>query len=327
MHWSLQTPSSNNTREDSTNGHHQMVNTEIRLIIFFAAKDGEALYSQQKQDRELTVAQIMNSLSTNSLKLKKVGKTARPFMYDLNQIPYDYTVEVSNIFKGVYLIDRVPDELWTEVCDIVEETGIKTIPMEKKCKKAKWLSEEALQIAEKRKDTKDKGEKERYTHLNAEFQRIARRDKKVFLSDQCKEIEENNRMGKTRDLFKKTRDTKGTFHLKMGTIKGRNGIDLTEAEDIKKRRQEYTEELYKKYLHNPDNHDGVITHLEPDILECEVKWALGSLTMKKASGGDGISVELFQILKDDAVKVLHSKCQQIWKTQQWPQDWKRSDFI
>ena len=113
----------------------------------------------------------------------------------------------------------------------------------------------------------------------------------------------------------------------MGTIKGRNGIDLTEAEDIKKRRQEYTEELYKKYLHNPDNHDGVITHLEPDILECEVKWALGSLTMKKASGGDGISVELFQILKDDAVKVLHSKCQQIWKTQQWPQDWKRSDFI
>ena len=179
----------------------------------------------------------------------------------------------------------------------------------------------------KRREAKRKEENERYKHLNAEFQRIARRDKKAFLSNQCKEIEENNRMGKTRDLFKKTRDTKGTFHLKMGTIKGRNGIDLTEAEDIKKRRQEYTEELYKKYLHNPDNHDGVITHLEPDILECEVEWALGSLTMKKASGGDGISVELFQILKDDAVKVLHSKCQQIWKTQQWPQDWKRSDFI
>ena len=125
-------------------------------------------------------------------------------------------------------------------------------------------------IAVKRREAKGKAVKERYTHLNAEFQRIARRDKKVFLSDQCKEIEENNRMGKTRDL-KKIRDTKGTFHAKMGTIKDRNGMDLTEAEDIKKRRQEYTEELYKKYLHNPDNHDGVITHLEPDILECKVK--------------------------------------------------------
>ena len=134
-------------------------------------------------------------------------------------------------------------------------------------------------------------------------------------------------MGKTRDLFKKIRDTKGTFHAKMGSIKDRNGMDLTEAEDIKKRWQEYTEELYKKDLHNPDNHNGVITHLEPDILECEVKWALGSITTNKASGGDGIPVELFQILKDDAVKVLHSICQQIWKTQQWPQDWKRSVFI
>ena len=139
-------------------------------------------------------------------------------------------------------------------------------------------------------------------------------------------IEENKRMRKTRDLFKKIRDTKGTFHAKMGTIKDRNGMDLIEAEDIKKRWQELTE-LYKKYLHDPDNNDGVITHLEPDIVECEVKWALGSITMSKASGGDGIPVELFQILKDDAVKVLHSICQQIWKTQQWPQDWKRSVFI
>ena len=134
-------------------------------------------------------------------------------------------------------------------------------------------------------------------------------------------------MGKTRDLFKKIRDTKGTFHAKMGSIKDRNGRDITEAEDIKKRWQEYTEELYKKDLHNPDNHNGVITHLEPDILECEIKWALGSITTSKASGGDGIPVELFQTLKDDAVKVLHSICQQIWKTQQWPQDWKRSVFI
>ena len=151
---------------------------------------------------------------------------------------------------------------------------------------------------------KGKGEKERYAHLNGEFQRIARRDKKDFFSNQCKEVEENHRMGKTRDLFQKIRDTKGTFHAKMGSIKDRNGMDLTKAEDIKKRWQEYTEELYRKDLHDPDNHDGVITHLEPDILESKVKWALGSITMNKASGGDGIPVELLQILKDDAVKVL-----------------------
>ena len=198
---------------------------------------------------------------------------------------------------------------------------------EKKYKKTKSLSEEALQIAVKRREVKSKGEGERYSHLNAEFQRIARRDKKAFLREQCKEIEENNRMEKTRDLFKTIRDTKGTFQEKMGSIKDRNGMDLTEAEDIKKWWQEYTEELYKKDLHDPDNHNGVITHLEPDILECEVKWALESITMNKDSGGDGIPVELFQILKDDAVKVLHSICQQIWKTQQWPQDWKSSVFI
>ena len=151
------------------------------------------------------------------------------------------------------------------------------------------MSEEALQIAVKRREVKSKGEKERYKHLNTEFQRTARTDKKAFLSDQCKEIEENNRMGKTRDLFKKIRDTKGTFHAEMGSIKDRNGMDLTEAEDSK-RQQEYTEELYKKDLHDPDNHDGMITHLEPDILECEVKWALESITMNKASGGDGIPV-------------------------------------
>ena len=151
---------------------------------------------------------------------------------------------------------------------------IKTILKKKKCKKAKWLPEEALQIAVKRREVKSKGEKERYSHLNAEFQKTARRDKKAYLSDQCKEIEENKRMGKTRDLFKKIRDTKGTFHAKMGSINNRNGMDLTEVEDIKKNWQEYTEELYKKDLHDPDNHDGVITHLEPDILECEVRWAL-----------------------------------------------------
>ena len=143
-------------------------------------------------------------------------------------------MEVRNRFKGLDLIDRVPDELWTEVRDIVQETGIKTIPMVKKCKKAKWLSEEVLQITVKRREAKSKGEKERYKHLNAEFQRTARRDKKAFLSDQCKEIEENNRMGKTRDLFKKIKDTKGTFHAKIGSRKDRNGMDLTETEDIMK---------------------------------------------------------------------------------------------
>ena len=178
--------------------------------------------------------------------MKKVGKTTRPFRYDLNQIPYDYTVEVRNRFKGLDLIDRVPDKLWTEVFDIVQETGIKTIPMVKKFQKAKWLSGEALKISVKRRDAKSKEEKERYKHLNAEFQKIARRDKKAFLSDQCKEIQKHKKGGKIRDLFKKIRDTKGTFHAKMGSIKDRNGMDLIEAEDIKKRWQEYTEELYKK---------------------------------------------------------------------------------
>ena len=199
-------------------------------------------------------------------------------------------------------------------------------PKKKKCKKAKWLYEEALQIAEKRRKVKGKGEKKRYTHLNAEFQRITRRGKKTFLSDQCKGIEENKRVGKTKDFFKKIRDTKGMFHAKMGTIKDRSSMDLTEAEDIK-RWQEYTQELYKKDFHDPDNHDGMIIHLEPDILEWKVKWTLGSITTNKASGGDGIPVELFQILKDDAVKGLHSICQQTWKTQEWPQDWKRSVVI
>ena len=162
-----------------------------------------------------------------------------------------------------------------EVHDIVQEAVVKIIPKEKKYKRAKWLSEEGLQIAEKRREVKGKGEKESYTHLNADFQRIARRDKKAFLSVQCKEIEENNRMGNTRDFFKKIRDTKGICHSKTGSIKDRNGMDLAEAEAIK-RADKNTQKSMKKDLHNTCNHDGVITHLEPDILECEVKWALGS---------------------------------------------------
>ena len=184
-----------------------------------------------------------------------------------------------------------------------------------------------LTSSSEKKRSKKQKRKGKICPLNADFQRKARRDKEALLSDQCKEIEENNRMGKTRDLVKKIRDTKGTFHAKRGTIKDSSGMDLMEAEDIKKRWQEYTEELYKNDLHDPDNHNGVITHLDPDILKCEVKWALGNIAMNKASGSDRIPVELFQTLKDDIVQVLHSICQQIWKTQQWPQDWKRSVFI
>ena len=220
---------------------------------------------------------------------------------------------MANRFKALDQIESA-EELWMEVCDIIQVAVIKIIPKKKKCKKAKWLSEEALQTAMKRREAKGKGKKERYTHLNAEFQRRARRDKKAFLNNQCKEIKKNNRMGKTRGLFKNIRDTKGTFHETMSTIKGRNGMGSIEAEDIKKRWQQYTEELYKKDLQDTDNHDGMITHLETHILECKVKWALGSITTNKASGYYGIPVELFQILKDDAVKVLLSICQQIWKT-------------
>ncbi|KAF7252624.1 Craniofacial development protein 2 [Varanus komodoensis] len=225
------------------------------------------------------------------LKLKKVGKSTRPLRYDLNHIPDEYTVEVTNRFKELDLIDRVPEELWVEL----------------------------------RKEGKQR--QERKIQTIAEFQRTARRDENAFLNEQCKEIEENNRIGRTRDLFKKIGDMKGTFHAKMGMIKDQNGRDLTEAEEIKKRWQDYTEELYKKELNVPDNHDGVVTDLEPDILEHVVKWALGSLSNNKASGGDSIPAELFKILKDDAVKVLNSICHQIWKTQQWPQDWKRSVYI
>ena len=178
--------------------------------------------------------------------MKKVGKATRPFRCDLNQNPHNYTMEVTKRFKRLDLIDTLPEELWTEVRNIVQVVVTKNIPKKKKCQEAKWLSEEALPIAEKRREMKGKEERKRYTQLSTEFQKVARRDKKAFLSEQCKEIEENNTMGKTRDLFKKIRETKGTFHAKMGTIKDRNGKDLTEAEDTKKRWQEYTEELYKK---------------------------------------------------------------------------------
>ena len=188
-----------------------MVNTEIRLIIFFVAEDREALHGQQKEDWSWLWLRPWTPSCKIQTKIKKVEKTTRSFRYDLNGISYNYIVEVTNRSKGLDLVDRVPGELWTEVHNIVQKAEAKTIPKKKKLKKAKWLSAEALQIAEKGREAKGKWAKERYTHLNAEFQRIARRDKKAFLGDQCKETEENNRMGKIRDLFKKIRDTKGTF--------------------------------------------------------------------------------------------------------------------
>ena len=210
-----------------------MVNIKIRLVLFFAAKDGVrkrrpgADYSSDRQ----------HLFTKFSLKLKKVGKVTRSFRYDLNQTSYDYTVEVMNRFKGLDMVNRVPEELWTEICNIMLKAVTKTISKKNKCKKSKWLYKEALQIDEGRKEVKGKEERERYIQLNAEFQRVARRDKKVLLSKQCKEVEANNRMGKTKDLFKNIREIKRTFHAKIGMIKDRNGKDQTEAEEIKKRWQ------------------------------------------------------------------------------------------
>ena len=200
--------------------------------------------------------------------MKKVGKTTRPFRYDQTQILYDYTVKVRNRFKGLDLIECLM-KCGCRFVTLYRRQESRPSPGKNKCKKAIWLPEGALQIAVKRREAESKGEKERYTYLYAKFQRIARRDKKAFLSDHYKGIEENHRMRNTRDLLKKIRDPKETFHAKMGSIKDNNIMDLTKAEDIKKRGQECTEDLNKKHLHVADNHDGVITHLEPDILECK----------------------------------------------------------
>ena len=248
-------------------------------------------------------------ISTYWLKLKKVRKTIRPFRNYLYQIPYDYTVEVRNKFKGLGVIECLMNHGWRQVS--------RSSPRKQKCKNSKWVPEEALQIAVKWREGKGKGEKERYSHLNIELQRIARRDKKAFLSDQCKEIEESNSMGKTRDHVKKIWGSKGIFHAKIGTIRTEMVWTQQKQQILRRVGKDYTEELSIKDLHNPNNHDDLISHLGPDILECEVKWALRSITMNKVSGSDRIAVELFKILKDYAMEVLHSICQQIWKTQQW----------
>ena len=231
-----------------------------------------------------------------------------------------------NRLKGLDLVDRVPEELWTEVCNTVQDAVTKTIPKKKKQRMAKWLSEEALQIFEKRREAKGKGERERQTELNAEFQRTARRDKKAFLSEQCKERGKQQN-GQDQRALQENERYQGNISYKNGQTKDRKGKDLTEPEDIKKRCQEYPGELYKKGLNDLDNHDGVVTHLEPAVLECEAQWALGSTTMNKASGGDGTPAELSQTLKDNPVSVLRSVRQQLWETQQGPQDRKRAVFI
>ncbi|CAM4842093.1 unnamed protein product [Rotaria magnacalcarata] len=261
------------------------------------------------------------------IKLKTTSKTARLARYNLSNIPHKYAVKVKNRFDGLDLIDREPEELWSEVRDIIKDEANKNIPNNKTPKKAKWLTADTLKIAEERRNAKGSEDKERFSRLNAEFQRRARRDREKHINDQCQQIEDNNRKGKTRDLFKKIDEIKRTFHAKIGTIKDKQGRDLMEKEDIKKRWRKYTEELYKKDTQSIDVNDGSTIELKPDILESEIKWALECIANNKAPSIDEIPAELFKILGDDAVKILLAICQQIWKTQQWPKDWKRSIYI
>ncbi|XP_062826487.1 uncharacterized protein LOC134296190 [Anolis carolinensis] len=256
-----------------------------------------------------------------------MGKIHRPIRYDLTNIPNEYAVEVKNRFQGLDLINRVPEELWTEVHNIVQEAATKYVPKKKKSKKAKWLSAETLEVAQERRKVKGNSDGGDMSNLNAQFHRLARRDKELFLNKQCMEVEEDNRIGRTRDLFQKIRNIGCKFQAKMGMIKNKDGKDLTEAEEIKKRWREYTEDLYRKDNNIEDSFDGVVSELEPDILRSEVEWVLRSIANNKAAGDNGIPAELFKILKDDAVKVMHAICQQIWKTQEWPSDWKKSVYI
>ena len=221
-----------------------------------------------------------------------------------------------NRVEGSELVTTVPEELWSEVCDIVQEAANKTIPKKKQSRKVTWLPEEASQIAKGRREVKSKGERQRYIQLNADFQRTARRDKKAFFNDPCIKLEENHRSGNTRDLLRRTGDTKGSFCPKMCTIKDIKSRGLADTEEIKKRWKEYTEKLCKKDPNELDDHEGVASHPEPDILNSEAMWALGSTAIIRASGCNRIPVKLFKTLKDDAIKVLHSICQQIWKTRQ-----------
>ena len=271
-------------------------------------------------DHELLIAEI-------KIKLKKTGKIIRSTRYDPTNVSHEYTVMVKSRFDGLDLVSRMPEELWTEIRDIIKDEAIKNIPRSKKQKKAKWLSTEALKVAEERRKAKSNGDEIKFSQLDAEFQRIARRDKEKHMSERCKAIEESNRTGRTRDLFKKIGESKGKFKAKWNTVKDKYGNDLTEKEDIKKRWYEHTEELYKKDSSITDTFVGTAAELERDILESEVKWALESITKNKASGVDDIPIELLTVLRDDAVKVMLVLCQQIWRTQQWPKDWKRTIYI
>ncbi|KAA3669964.1 uncharacterized protein DEA37_0012425 [Paragonimus westermani] len=271
-------------------------------------------------DHELLIAKFR-------LKLKTTNKVVRPVKYNLSNIPYEYTVKVQNRFDGLNLFDRVPDELWTEIRDIIKDEAKKNIPKNKTQKKAKWLTVSTLKIADERRNAKVKGDKENFSRLNAMFQREARNDKEIYMNLKCQKVEENNQKGNIRDFFKKINEIKTKFRTKIGTIKDNQGKDLTEMNDILNRWREYTEELYQKNIESEDAIIDLGMDLEPDILESEVEWALKSIAKNKAVGVDEIAIELILPLGDSAVKLLHSLCQQIWKRQAWPKDWTRSIFI
>lgn len=262
------------------------------------------------------------------VKLKSTDKIVKLITYNINNIPYKYAVEVRNRFDALDLEEREPEELWSKIRNIIEDEAKRNIPNKKKSTKAKWLSVDALRIAEeRRRNAKGNGDKQEFSRLNGELQKMARRDKDKSMNDQCQEIEDDDRKEKTRDLFKKINQIKSTFYANAGTVKDKQGKDLTEKNYIKKRWSEYTEELYKNDTKTTNGFDDLITELEPDILDSEVKWALQNIGTNKAAGVDGIPIELFSILQDDAVNVLLAVCQQVWKTQQWPKDWRRSIYV
>ncbi|CAF1396827.1 unnamed protein product [Adineta steineri] len=271
-------------------------------------------------EHELLLAKIQ-------IKLKKTGKVVKQLKYDSANIPHQYTVNIKNRFDGLDLEDRLPEGLWTEIRGIIKEETTKNIPHQKKQKRAKWLSDDTLKVAEERRKEKSNNDRTTFSILNAKFQRMARRDKDIYMNQQCKEIEENNRKGRTRDLFKKVKEIKGNVQAKWSAIQDKHGNDLTEKEAIKKRWQEYTEELYKKDPIITAIYNSAVTEPKLDILESEIKWALDNIAKNKAPRVDEISIALLKVLKDDAAKVMLPLCQKIWRTKQWSKDSKRSIYI
>jgi exonuclease III len=271
-------------------------------------------------DHELLVAGMR-------IKLKKVNRTSLPKRYDLENIPAKYAIEVRNRFSALDTVERNPEELWEEISEIVKEEAKRNIPTLTKKKKSKWLSEQAIKIADERRKMKARGDVQGMRRLNADFQRQARKDKETYLNKECMEIEENNKRGRTRDLFKKIRDITGKFTPRIGVMKNRDGKDLGEEFEIKKRWKEYTEELYMKDSNSSDIHQEIDYTVEPMILESEVRWAMNELADRKSPGDDGLPIELFKAAGEDSIQVLTALCQQVWKKIAWPKEWKRSVFI